>query len=62
MMEFIIMTLSFTVAILLAGVIATVAMFAMMLSPKATKWFSKVMTKYMENIIDNTYEEEVKDL
>ena len=62
MMEFIIMTVSFTVAILLAGVIATIAMVAMMLSPKIMKGFSKVMTKYMENLIKINGEDETKDL
>lgn len=43
MMEFIMMTVSFTVAILLAGVIAC----AVMLHPKVVNWYMKYVFKMM---------------
>lgn len=59
MMEFIIMTGSFTVAILLASVIACV----LMLQPKVVKWYMKYMFKVMENINQITDDViETKDL
>lgn len=59
MMEFIIMTGSFTVAILLASVIA----FVLMLQPKVVKWYMKYMFKMMENINQITDDViETKDL
>lgn len=56
MMNFIIMTLSFTLAILLAGVISTVMIFKLIGNAKFAKWmvmyYSKMMTKYMERITE----------
>lgn len=48
MMEFIIMTLSFTVAILLAGVVACV----IMLQPKVMKFYMKHCVKLMKDMDD----------
>lgn len=59
MMEFIIMTGSFTLAILLAGVVSV----AIMLQPKVMKWYMKLAFKSMSNM-DQIAEEliETKDL
>lgn len=62
MMNFIVMTLSFTVAMVLAGVIMTVAMFALMLNGKAVAWFMKVYLKAVEksmNKLDKLFEEDL---
>lgn len=48
MMEFIIMTLSFTAAILLSSVVACV----IMLQPKALKWLFKYYVKQMNKMDD----------
>lgn len=53
MMEFILMTLSFTVAIILAGVICTVAVFAAMKSPKVIGWYMNYVQKITGTIVDN---------
>lgn len=56
MMDFIIMTLSLTVAILLAGIISTVVIFTLMGNVKFAKWITsyylKMMTKYTENLTE----------
>ena len=61
MMTFIILTLSFTVAILLAGVISTIAIFAIMQNQKALNWFVnfyiKQMNKTAENFANIKFEE-----
>lgn len=58
MMEFIIMTLSFTVAILLAS---GVSVFIVM-QPRVMKWYTKRVTKISYQLVDELYEEEDKDL
>ena len=58
MLNFIIMTISFTVAILLASGLALV----IMLQPKVTKWYMKLIMKYMKNMEKIAEEEMVKDL
>ena len=65
MMVFIMLTLSFTVAILLATVVSTIAMFAIMQSPKAMKWLSNYYIKQMNKIgeaFENMEFDEVKGL
>ena len=56
MTNVIIMTLSFTAAILLAGIISTVMFFKLMGNVKFVKWiteyYMKMMTKYLEQITD----------
>lgn len=59
MMNFIIMTASLTVAILLATVIA----FAVLLQPKVLKWYMKYVSKLSEQMVDEMFnDEETKDL
>ena len=59
MMDFIIMTVSFTVAILLASVLA----FVIMMQPKVMKWYMKLMFKSMNDMEQITNEVmEAKDL
>ena len=53
MMEFVLMTISFTVALLLAGFIACV----IMLSPKVMKWYAKYIQKITMSMIDDTMKE-----
>lgn len=53
MTTFIMMTLSFTVAILLAGVISTVVIFAAMGNAKFLKWLTNYYMKQMMRTIDN---------
>lgn len=56
MMNFIMMTVSFTVAILLAGVLSTVIMFKLMGNAKFVKWlmnyYMKVIEKSVEDLDD----------
>ncbi len=62
MMNLIIMTISFTVAILLAGVIATAALLALMGNTKVIKWFTNYYMKQLEKLINNCekdYDKEV---
>ena len=47
MMAFIILTLSFTVAILLAGVISTIVLCAIMQNQKAMNWIANWYIKQM---------------
>lgn len=56
MMDFIVSTLSFTVAILLAMVLA----FMVMLSPKVMKWYMKFIVKRMKQM-DDLIDMELKD-
>lgn len=58
MMEFIIMTLSFTVAILLASGLALVTM----MQPKVMKAYMKLMSKTMKEMDEIFYDEMAKDL
>jgi hypothetical protein len=53
MTTFIMMTLSFTVAILLAGVISTVVIFAAMGNAKFIKWLTNYYMKQMMKTIDS---------
>ena len=57
MLDFIIMTLSIALGIILA----TVVMFVLMLQPKVIKIYTKFIMKYMENVTKIS-EEEMKDL
>ena len=59
MMEFITLTISLTIAIILAGVIITSGMIAMLSSRAITKFFNKLMMKYFENIM-SIYDTESK--
>lgn len=52
MMNFILMTISFAIAILLASVLACAIMF----QPKVLKWWVKCVTKMSEKITDELYE------
>lgn len=54
MMEFVIMTLSFTVAILLASGIGV----ALALNPKVMKWYMKYAQKIANDYIEDLYEKE----
>lgn len=58
MMEFVIMTLSFTVGILLASGLALL----IMLNPKVMKGYMKYMFKMMNNMDQIFEEEQAKDL
>lgn len=57
MLDFIIMTLSVALGVILA----TVVMFVLMLQPKVIKIYTKFIMKYMENVTKIS-EEEMKDL
>lgn len=48
MMGFVLLTLSFTVAILLAGVISTVVLFKLMGNAKFVKWLMNYYMKQLE--------------
>ena len=54
-----VLTVAFTVAILLAGVISTVVIFAVMSNPKAVKWFTGWYINQMEKAYEN-FEKEFK--
>lgn len=58
MMEFVVLTVSFTVAILLASVVALL----IMMQPKVMKAYMKVMFKTTKEVEDAFLEEELKDL
>lgn len=58
MMEFIMMTISFAVGILLAMVLA----FMVMLNPKVMKWYMKVVMKSMKDMEKVAEELMVEDL
>lgn len=51
MMEFIIMTLSFTVAIVLASVLGVV----IMLNPKVLNWYMKKVNKMTEKMFNESF-------
>ena len=60
MLNFIIMTISFTVALLLASTVSMVVMFKLLNSEKVVKWYFKWFMKYMknmENLVDEIEEE-----
>jgi hypothetical protein len=61
MMNFLVMTMSFTVAMLLVSVIMTVAMFALMCNGKFMAWLMKVYMKAMEKSMKN-FEDVFEDL
>lgn len=52
MMNFILMTISFAIAILLASALAC----AIMLQPKVMKWYTKYVMKMSEKITDELFE------
>lgn len=59
MMEFIMMTISFAVGILLAMAVA----FAVMLQPKVLKWYMSYATKVSNQIVEEMFkDDEAKDL
>lgn len=53
MMMFILLTVSFTVAILLAGAISTVIMFKLMGNAKFIKWFMNYYMKVIEKSVED---------
>lgn len=53
MMDFLMMTGSFVVAMLVTGVIGTVAAFALMSNTKVMNWLSKFYMKQVEKAVDN---------
>lgn len=62
MMGFVLLTLSFTVAILLAGVISTVVLFKLMGNEKILKWLMEFYMKQIERSVkafDDDLSEEV---
>lgn len=61
MMGFILLTLSFTVAILLAGVISTVVLIKLMGNPKFIKWLMGFYMKQFEHI-ENTFDDDLKEV
>ena len=62
MMNFIMLTVSFTVAILLAGVISTVVMFKLMGNAKFVKWFMNYYMSIIEKSVEGLEEEFSKEL
>ena len=62
MMNFIMLTVSFTVAILLAGVISTVVMFKLMGNAKFVKWFMNYYMSIIEKSVENLEDEFSKEL
>lgn len=56
MMGFLMLTVSLTLAMLLAGVIMTVAMFALMSNAKAMTWLTKFYMKQIEKSVKNIEE------
>ena len=58
MMDFIVLTISFTVAILLASGLALL----IMMQPKVMKAYMKVMMKNMKSVDEAFFEEELKGL
>lgn len=61
MMNFMMLTVSFTVAMVLASVLMTVVVFALMCNAKVMTWLMKVYMKALEKSMNN-FEEELKDL
>ena len=61
MMNFVVLTLSFTVAMLLASVIATVGLFALMGNGKIMAWLTKKYMKILEKSVKN-FEDSFEDL
>lgn len=61
MMEFVVLTLSFTVAMVLASVLMTVALFALMCNAKVMTWLMKVYMNAIEKSMKN-FDDEFKDL
>lgn len=62
MMDFVILTLSFTIGMLLASVISVVVMFQLMGNAKVMKWCTNYYVKMFEKSLDNLDKEESKDL
>lgn len=61
MMDFVVLTASFTVALVLGSIIMTVLMFVLMCNDKVMPWLLKVYMKSMEKSMKN-FEDELKDL
>lgn len=61
MMGFVMLTLSFTVAILLSGVISTVVLFKLMGNKKFVKWLMGFYMKQFENMYDD-FDNELKEV
>lgn len=55
-----VLTVAFTAAMLLASVIGTIAMVAIMNSPKAMQWLYKYYVKQIEKACDNLEKVEFK--
>lgn len=62
MMEFIMMTISFTVAILAASVISTVVLFKLMRNAKFATWFTNYYITMIQKFTENFEKELSKDL
>lgn len=63
MMEFVLMTISMTVAILLAGVISAIVLLAIMQNPKVIKWVTCYYMKQINktvNAMEDVFEKELK--
>lgn len=61
MMNFMVLTVSFTVAMVVASVVMTVAGFALMCNGKAMTWVMKIYMNALEKSMKN-FEEDLKDL
>ena len=61
MMDFVVLTASFTVALVLGSIIMTVLMFVLMCNDKVMPWLLKVYMKSMEKSMKN-FEDDLKDL
>ena len=53
MTDFLMMTMSFVVAMLVTGVIGTVAAFALMSNTKVMNWLTKYYMNQIEKTVDN---------
>ena len=61
MMGFMMLTLSFTIVILLAGVISTVVLIKLMGNKKFVKWLMGFYMKQIENMCNN-FDEDLKEV
>lgn len=61
MMDFMVLTVSFTVAMVLASALMTVALFALMCNAKVMTWLMKVYMKALEKSMKN-FDDVYKDL
>lgn len=56
MMEFVLLTLSITMGVLLASVVSTAIIFMLFNNKKVVKWYMKWFVKYMKQFEDFDYE------